>query len=165
MPATFRSFAPFRAARLAALLLASTAAAAPAVAQIPAPVDSTLHTLFASRTYASERFGPARWADGGNSYLTLELSHTACGYDLVEYDAATGARSVKVSAEALTPAGRQEALIPQDYAFSSDKRKRLLVFTNTRKVWRQNTRGDYWVLDLGTRSYIRWAGRACPSRA
>ena len=27
--------------------------------------------------------------------------------------------------------------------------RRLLIFTNTRKVWRQNTRGDYWVLDVG----------------
>ena len=23
-----------------------------------------------------------------------------------------------------------------------------MVFTNTRKVWRQNSRGDYWVLNL-----------------
>ncbi|MCA9125371.1 MAG: DPP IV N-terminal domain-containing protein, partial [Planctomycetales bacterium] len=25
---------------------------------------------------------------------------------------------------------------------------KLLIFTNTRKVWRYHTRGDYWVLDL-----------------
>ena len=24
---------------------------------------------------------------------------------------------------------------------------RVLVFTNSKRVWRQNTRGDYWVLD------------------
>ena len=28
--------------------------------------------------------------------------------------------------------------------------KRVLLFTNSRKVWRQNTRGDYWALDLTT---------------
>ena len=30
----------------------------------------------------------------------------------------------------------------------SDDGTKLLIFTNTRKVWRQNTRGDYWVLNL-----------------
>ena len=142
-------------------VLLALAAAVPAAAQIPAPVDSALHTLFASRTYAGERFGPARWADGGNSYRTLEPSPSARGYDLVEYDAATGRRSVKVRAEDLTPAGRAEALIPQDYAFSKDGR-RLLVFTNTRKVWRQNTRGDYWVLDLATKKLHQVGGPHVP---
>ena len=32
----------------------------------------------------------------------------------------------------------------------SPDRKRLLIFTNSRKVWRQNTRGDFWILDLAT---------------
>lgn len=130
-------------------------------AQIPAPVDSALHTLFASPTYASERFGPARWADAGNSYLTLEPSTTARGYDLVEYDAATGRRSVKVSAESLTPPGAAEALIPQSYAFSNDGR-RLIVFTNTQRVWRQNTRGDYWVLDLASKKLHQVGGAGVP---
>ncbi|MGH7688546.1 MAG: hypothetical protein ACREN3_03000, partial [Gemmatimonadaceae bacterium] len=94
---------------------AALAAAVPAAAQIPAPVDSALHVLFASGTYASERFGPARWTDGGNSYLTLEPSATTRGDDFVEYDAATGQRSVKVPARELTPAGRDQALIPQNY--------------------------------------------------
>ncbi len=145
-----------------AALAAALAVASPAAAQIPAPVDSALHTIFASRTYASERFGPARWADGGDSYLTLEPSPTARGFDFVEYDAATGRRSVKVRAEDLTPAGHDEALIPQDYAFSRDGR-RLLVFTNTRKVWRQNTRGDYWVLDLTTRKLHQVGGPHVPA--
>ena len=32
------------------------------------------------------------------------------------------------------------------YAFSKDRSK-LLVFTNTKRVWRHDDRGDYWVLD------------------
>ncbi|MGH7669410.1 MAG: S9 family peptidase [Gemmatimonadaceae bacterium] len=147
--------------RLMVLAGAALAAAVPAAAQIPAPVDSALHVLFASGTYASERFGPARWTDGGNSYLTLEPSATTRGDDFVEYDAATGQRSVKVPARELTPAGRDQALIPQNYAFSKDGR-RLLIFTNTRKVWRQNTRGDYWVLDLTTKRLHQVGGPHVP---
>ena len=32
--------------------------------------------------------------------------------------------------------------------YGADDNSKLLVFTNTRKVWRQNSRGDYWVLNL-----------------
>jgi dipeptidyl-peptidase-4 len=50
-----------------------------------------------------------------------------------------------VSARALTPPGGSPLSVA-DYAWSPDG-QRLLIFTNTRKVWRDNTRGDYWVLD------------------
>ena len=54
-----------------------------------------------------------------------------------------------VSAARLVPPGDSMPIAIEDYAVSPD-RKRLLLFTNSRKVWRQNTRGDYWVLDLAT---------------
>ncbi len=47
------------------------------------------------------------------------------------------------------PAPGQKPLAIDDYAWSKDG-KRLLLFTNTKKVWRHNTRGDYWVLELGS---------------
>jgi dipeptidyl-peptidase-4 len=45
------------------------------------------------------------------------------------------------------------------YAWSAD-RKRALLFTNTRKVWRENTRGDYWLLDRTARSLRKLGGDA-----
>src|SRR6185312_3709479 len=47
------------------------------------------------------------------------------------------------------PPGHAEPMTMQGYTFSADGKK-LLIYTNSKKVWRQNTRGDYWVLDLGT---------------
>ncbi|HVZ76586.1 MAG TPA: S9 family peptidase [Gemmatimonadaceae bacterium] len=133
-----------------------------ASAQLPAPVDSALHTIFASRTYASERFGPARWSADGDHYLTVEPSpDVRGGFDIVEYGAEDGARHVKVSARQLVPAGREAPLVPENYAFSPDGR-RALVFTNTRRVWRQNTRGDYWVLNLGTGALHQVGGARVP---
>ena len=35
-----------------------------------------------------------------------------------------------------------------------------MIFTNTRKVWRQNTRGDYWVLDLDSGRLKKLGGDA-----
>ena len=65
---------------------------------------------------------------------------------LVAYDSASGAREVLADAALLTPSGAAAPLAVASYAWSAD-RKRALLFTNTRKVWRENTRGDYWVLD------------------
>lgn len=79
--------------------------------------------------------------------------------DIVRYDAATGARSVLVSGSRLTPAGASAPLSIDDYAWSRDGR-RLLLFTNTARVWRQNTRGDYWVFDLAANSLRKLGGDA-----
>ena len=37
-------------------------------------------------------------------------------------------------------------------SWSADNRK-VLVYTNTQRVWRYDTRGDYWVLDLSDKSF------------
>lgn len=80
-------------------------------------------------------------------YSKLESNQAIGGADIVVYDAKSGSRSVLVRAEQLIPSGAGSPLDVANYTWSDDNRK-LLVFTNTRKVWRQNTRGDYWVLDL-----------------
>src|SRR3989449_8247853 len=56
------------------LTLASVLAAPRLTAQVPAPVSDMLRRLFASRDFAPERFGPARWIDGGAAYTTVEPS-------------------------------------------------------------------------------------------
>jgi len=45
------------------------------------------------------------------------------------------------------PTGDSTPLEVEEYSWSPDGR-RLLIFTNSQQVWRTNTRGDYWVLDL-----------------
>ena len=108
----------------------------------------TVERIYASREFAAERFGPARWLEDGSGYTTLEEGRSG-GRDIVRYDPASGAREVLVPDRRLIPAGKEEPLRIADYIWSADG-SRLLVFTNTRRVWRRNTRGDYWVLDLGT---------------
>ena len=115
--------------------------------------DSSLVTLdrvFNSDEFAPERPGAVRWLDGQAAYTRLEPDSAApVVRALVRYDAATGRREVWVPAARLVPPGDSIPLGVEDYTVSPDKR-RLLLFTNSRKVWRQNTRGDFWVLDLST---------------
>ncbi|MBN1939867.1 MAG: S9 family peptidase [Candidatus Aminicenantes bacterium] len=114
------------------------------------PGRLTLDRIFNSREFASERFGPARWMSDGSTYTTLESSAEAKGgRDLVLYRADTGRREVLVSAAKLVPSGASGPLSIENYAWSPDG-KVLIVFTNSKRVWRQNTRGDFWTYELAS---------------
>lgn len=133
------------------------------LAQQPAPVaDSSLLTLSrinSSREFAGQSFGPARWIEEGKAYTTLERAENGSGRDIVRYDTERGRREVLVAAASLTPAGDTAALDIEDYEWSADRRH-LLIFTNSRPVWRANTRGDYWVLDRDSGELRQLGGNA-----
>ena len=144
----------------AALLVATLAAAAHPQGSDQSTL--TLQRIFASREFFGQRFGPARWLTAGDAYTTLEPAASATGVDIVRYDAEMGRRTVLVPASRLVPAGAAEPLEIEDYSWSPDA-KRLLVFTNSQRVWRENTRGDFWVLDLASWSLRKLGGNARPS--
>ncbi|HEU4786412.1 MAG TPA: S9 family peptidase [Gemmatimonadaceae bacterium] len=132
-------------------------------AQVPDSVRATIHRIFGTRDFSSQPFGPAAFIEGGRAYTTVEPSPGVRGAaDIARYETATGARSILVPATALVPAGQTAPLDFDDYSWSADQRK-LLLFTNTQRVWRQNTRGDYWVLTLATRKLQKIGSKAPPS--
>jgi dipeptidyl-peptidase-4 len=117
----------------------------PVFAQQSDPSLLTVDSLF---TYRTRFLGPVQWQNDGSGYLALEPSPTKKTFvDIVRYDVSTGDRTVKVSTEKLTPPGTKEPLAVEEFAMTADEQK-LLIFTNSARVWRSNTRGDYWVLDL-----------------
>jgi len=123
----------------------------------------TLDRIFSSSDFRSETFGPARWLDDGSAYTTLEPSPANKeARDIVRYEAATGARSVLIAATSLMPKAASAPLEIDDYVWSDDGRK-LLVFTNTKQVWRQNTRGDYWVFEINTKKLTKLGKDAAAS--
>ncbi|MFL6448939.1 MAG: S9 family peptidase [Bryobacteraceae bacterium] len=110
-------------------------------------LNRNLARIFDSKELTAKRFGPARWRENGNSYTIVEPSSKVKGADdIVLYETRTGKRRVLVDASALCPPGPPKPLSIDDYRWSNDG-GRLLISTNTKKVWRDNTRGDYWVLD------------------
>ena len=140
--------------------LASAAPQGPAAAP-PKPAPDMIARIASGEL--SPGFPPApRWFDGGESYLTTEPTKTAGarGVDVVKYDTATGThREVLVTAAQLTPPGGAEPLDIADMSWSRD-RTRVLVFTNTRRVWRTDSRGDYWLLDRGKGRLRKLGGEA-----
>src|SRR3954462_11541443 len=112
--------------------------------------DTTLlsvQRIYGTREFRSQAFGPAKWLGDGSSYTTLEEAEQ--GQNLVRYESARGVREVLVAARQFVPQGDSVPLGIEDYAWYPDM-KMLLIFTNARPVWRLNTRGDYWVLELSS---------------
>lgn len=107
----------------------------------------TLEDIYTNNLYRAKGVGQLRWMKDNKSYSTLEFNAVAKGNDIVRYDVASGTKSVLVNANQLLPAGVGKPLSIDNYIWSDDNSK-LLIFTNTRKVWRLNSRGDYWVLNL-----------------
>lgn len=83
------------------------------------------------------------WTNDGSSYFKLEKNQ------LVTYTLPGNEMKIIISKEQLTPAGRSEPLNIAHFSFSPDQQKALL-FTNTKRVWRLNSKGDYWVYNFKT---------------
>ena len=148
------------------LLLAVVAATFQLSTRAQAQADSsivTLESIYNSDFFSTQPVPPTRWTPDGQAYFYYQRRSEAKGPDLVRVNPETGAVTVLVRSEQLVPAGDSLPLRPQSYRFSDDNRK-LLLFTNTARVWRANTRGDYWVLDLDMGRLRKLGGpRARPS--
>ncbi len=138
-------------------------AARPLAAELPPALEAQLRRIFDAEEYKAKTLGPVRWIDGGRSYAVVEDSAAVKDVsDIVSYDASSGRRQVLVAASQIVPAGATAPLKVEDFAVSPDG-GRILIFTNTKRVWRQNTRGDYWVCDRSGRALRKIDPAAPPS--
>ncbi|MEQ1765582.1 MAG: S9 family peptidase [Pyrinomonadaceae bacterium] len=123
----------------------------------------TVDRIFNSAEFQPERFGGFRWLKDGESYAKFEPSEKVKGaMDLVRYQIETDKREVLLTADKLIPQGETKPIEMDGYDWSADGKK-VLIYTNSQKVWRYDTRGDYWVLDLGSGKLAKLGGDAKPS--
>ena len=128
----------------------------------------TVERIYKDNEFSSDSISRLRWLVDGSGYTVLEKSATtkmddkgenvSIGNDIVVYDPETLEKSVLISAEQLTPNGADKPLAIHNYTWSDD-RKKLLVYTNSKKVWRSNSRGDYWLLDIKTNKLNQLGGK------
>jgi len=87
-----------------------------------------------------------QWIENGEAYVIIEKSTSIDGADeLVRYESKSQEKSIYVPAESLKTDSKSLSI--KSFSLSPDGTK-VLVFTNTSRVWRTNTKGDYWVYDL-----------------
>lgn len=84
------------------------------------------------------------WQKEGSAYYQLEKG------EIVLVTLPDQQKKTIVAKTMLQPDGQKEPLTVKNYTFSADQNK-VLIFTNSKRVWREDTRGDYWVLDLTTK--------------
>ena len=95
------------------------------------------------------------WAKDGNSYYQI------AGGEIVSVMLPKNDRKTIISRSLLTPAGKNAPIAVRSFQLSADGTK-ALIYTNSKKVWRYDTRGDYWLADL-TSNKITQIGKDKPA--
>ncbi|HMR84849.1 MAG TPA: DPP IV N-terminal domain-containing protein, partial [Niabella sp.] len=95
------------------------------------------------------------WSADGSSYYQVENGA------IVKVRLPDNSKTILVSKEKLTPAGASGAIPIRSFTVSADESK-VLIYNNTQKVWRQDTRGDYWVYNR-TSGRLQQLGKGRPS--
>lgn len=98
-----------------------------------------------SGEFSGEFFRPVKWTEEG--HLFYKMDDSADGTYIFKEDIKTGEKKLLVSSKQLIPEGKSTPLALKEYKFSPSG-KWMLIYTNTKKVWRVNSKGDYWVLNL-----------------
>ena len=124
--------------------------------------ELSIESIFEKKEFSAKGYS-GRWADDSSGYYrTIDSAESKGGLDIVLIGASTGSTNVVVAAQDLIPPGEGSPLALEKYAFSKDRSK-LLIFTNSKRVWRRNDRGDYWVLDRSSLELSKLGGDAPPS--
>jgi dipeptidyl-peptidase-4 len=96
--------------------------------------------------------GGIKWSKDGSAYYRVEQN------EIIQYTLPANEKKVLISKQQLTPGGETAPISIDMYAFSEDEKK-LLIYTNAERVWRINTKGDYWVLTLADNSLKKLGGQ------
>ncbi len=124
--------------------------------------ELTIDKIFNSREFYPDYLGSVTWYNDGESYVKLESSEQNRRVrEVVAYNSTSGDRTVLASVQDLTPQGSDKPLSISSIQFTTDE-SRMLIFTNTKRVWRANTKGDYWVLDLKSKA-LKQLGKSLPA--
>jgi dipeptidyl-peptidase 4 len=89
-----------------------------------------------------------KWTKEGNAFYKVKAG------GIVRIGLPGNDETVIVAKEQLIPAGQSHPLAIRSFALSEDGKK-VLIYTNAKRVWRYDTRGDYWVLDLGSHQLMQ----------
>ncbi len=127
------------------IIAALSLCASTAFSQVP---DLTNEAIWGSRAFSSDLVA-VRWSEHPDYFDATEPAGDGL-VDVYHVHAPTGERERLVRGADLVPDGATDPIRIESYTFSADRTK-LLIFTNSVRVWRQNTKGVFYVWDLERR--------------
>jgi dipeptidyl-peptidase-4 len=95
------------------------------------------------------------WTKEGSGYYETDQS------GIVLHALPADTKKIVIDKSKLTPSGTSTPLKVSNFFFSADGGK-VLIYTNSKRVWRYETKGDYWVLDLTTNK-LSQIGKSLPA--
>ena len=122
--------------------------------------DLSLEDIVAGKVLTTKSVGDMNWLKDGERYSRLETNAETGGTDVVAYRAKDNAREVIIPSSMLVDKTTGKPIAVRSISWSADNKK-VLIYNNTRRVWRYDTRGDYWVLNLETGA-LRQLGKERP---
>ena len=97
--------------------------------------------IFKDKEFSSKGFS-ARWSDDGKEYFYLkDAEGENKGKEIWAYNISDGKDKPLVKVANLVPSGSDKPIPIDGYSFSKDKAY-VLIYTNSKRVWRSKTRGD-----------------------
>ncbi|MGI9176013.1 MAG: DPP IV N-terminal domain-containing protein, partial [Rhodothermales bacterium] len=107
----------------------------------------TLETIFSEPTFQSASFQGGRWAEEGPVLTYIEQSGEGEATDLVRYNLETDERTRLIDGATLQAPDVDRVIAIEDYQYSRDGKK-VLLYTDSERVWRLNTKGYYYLYDV-----------------
>ncbi|UAY56412.1 S9 family peptidase [Arachidicoccus terrestris] len=95
-----------------------------------------------------------KWSKDGNQYYTIQSG------EIVRVNMPDQTTTTLLTKADLTTQSMHRQVQPEDFSISEDGNK-VLIYTNTKKVWRYHTRGDYWVYDISSKALTQ-LGKGLP---
>ena len=90
------------------------------------------------------------WVPGGAEFLVVNRDARAGSTDIWSEGIRTGKRTRLVEGATLLVSDTARPIEIEEHQWSSDRSK-VLIFANSQRVWRQNTKGTYYVYDVASR--------------
>ncbi|WP_437185354.1 S9 family peptidase [Planctomicrobium sp. SH668] len=115
----------------------------------------TVARLFRDHEFSSDPVRPMHWSRSQDSYFRMH--QRGIESQLIRHDLSTGQEEVIIKAAELIPSTESAPLNVESFQLSEDETQ-ILIFTNSQRVWRHNTRGDFWVFDRSSRKLSKLGG-------
>lgn len=114
------------------------------------PQELSVDRIFQSRDFQLKPLPRPVWLKDGKSYV--DLHGVSGGVEIVRVNAVNGVPTILAPAEAVKlPSGKPIPI--ENMELSSDESK-ALIFHHSERVWRQNTKGQYTVIDFASKKAI-----------
>jgi dipeptidyl-peptidase-4 len=104
---------------------------------------------------SAQLYNRMTWSRDGNSFYVREDG------SILEFNLADQSQHILITPQKFTRPGSKEPMEIKNF-FISDDFKKVLIFTNAKKVWRYETRGDYWVFNFSD-STLQQLGKSLPA--